>query len=149
MDESHDRALLLALALLQRLARVRGCFVSRCEGAGRTARRIGRRAAGQKEASPRKLGQPRQEGVGARPLSSGLVNILKHGPARWLRQGSEKPSPHRDAARKTKPAETLPGLALWELGVSLAARAARSAKRNSTYRESDFLLWPLSSRRRF
>lgn len=68
--------------------------------------RIGRRAAGQKEASFPK---------------AGTVAILRE---------------------RLKPAETLPGLALWELGVSLAARVARSAKRNSTYWESDFLSGP-------
>lgn len=70
----------------------------------------------------------------------GLVNILKQAPARWMRPGSENRGSTLILLReRLKPAETLPGMALWELGVSLAARVARSAKRNSTYWESDFL----------
>ncbi|MDA9483474.1 hypothetical protein XI07_15955 [Bradyrhizobium sp. CCBAU 11445] len=69
-----------------RMAKDRGCFVLRCEGAARTrAASVNERRAKRKLASRKLAGRDRREsGSTAR---FGLVNILEQAPARRMRPG--------------------------------------------------------------
>ncbi|QOZ11694.1 hypothetical protein XH96_32390 [Bradyrhizobium sp. CCBAU 51765] len=100
-----------------RMAKDRGCFVLRCEGAARTrAASVDERRAKRKQASRKLAGRDRRESGSTAKFG---FNILKQAPARWMRPGPENRGPTLILLReRSKPAETLPGLAKWERGVA-------------------------------